>query len=678
MAAEPQGQAVAEAPPDAADALAVLSGGRRWALVEGDCVAAMRALPENSVDAVVCDPPYGLEFMGKDWDKLDLAARREDNGAGAAKWEGGGGFSKPGIGERRSEWPSFASKQAANPTCAKCGGRQRGVKKCSCEVPEWKPTGPRRGTIGKSSHPGFSDPDENFKGFQLAPINASANVKCNNCGKWKWDHPGRKCECDAPDFPNVAGMQASAMQKWHMAWLVEAFRILKPGGHIVAFGGTRTHHRLFVAAEDVGFEVRDMLAWLHGQGFPKSMDVGKAVDDSLGAEREDAGPKPGTHYASDEAKAISEGRAQSGATVHTRATVPATPEGAKWDGWGTALKPAVEPILLARKPLGSLNVAGNVLRHGTGALNIGASRIKGPKGAGVWGTSNETTDPERVFNASTDKDAYRSAADGRGRFPANVVLSHSGGCTLKGTKKVATSVNHHESTTTIGGVRGIYSGGKSVIGHDYADADGTEEVEDWACVEGCPILELDRQSGPAGAFAPVPLGGAKDSRRGIYGDFASQVSSLDRGSWYGDSGGASRFYYCAKAPTTERWFWCRVCGDAYGDEGRHAAHERRCASCGIDYPLSKHKAHSDHDTDRNLQQHPTQKPEDLMAWLIRLVTPPDGVALDPFTGSGTTGVAATRGGFRFIGCERERDYAAIARRRIEGDSPLFNMGGGAA
>jgi hypothetical protein len=177
-----------------------------WEIWEGDCVEKMRELPEASIDAIVTDPPYGLEFMGKEWDRLEAE------------------------------------------------------------------------NVGQASHGGFSEGE--FKGFRLASYNASANVKCRSCEKWKWDWPGRKCECASPNFPNLRAIQARSMQNWHNAWATEALRVLKPGGHLLAFGGTRTAHRLACAIEDAGFEIRDSilylgggaaessgLAWLYGSGL---------------------------------------------------------------------------------------------------------------------------------------------------------------------------------------------------------------------------------------------------------------------------------------------------------------------------------------------------------------------------------------------------------------------------
>jgi DNA modification methylase len=158
----------------------------------------MAGMEAGSVDAVVTDPPYGLEFMGKEWDRLD--------------WRDGGGMSKPGIGERSTAWVSYGG-ETANATCATCGGRMRGAKKCQCESPDWRVKG-------------------------------------------------------EPYLPRTAE-RARQMQDWHHAWAVAALRVLKPSHYLLAFGGTRTWHHLACALEDAGFEIRDTLMWLYGSGFPK-------------------------------------------------------------------------------------------------------------------------------------------------------------------------------------------------------------------------------------------------------------------------------------------------------------------------------------------------------------------------------------------------------------------------
>ena len=171
-------------------------------LYHGDCLDVMAELAPDSIDTIITDPPYGLEFMGKDWDRL--------------------------------------------------------------------------GDIGKTSHSGFKKTD--FKGFNLASYSGSSNVKCLKCGKWQWDYPDRKCQCERPEWPNVKAHQAQIMQEWHRQWAEAALRVAKPGAMLMAFGGTRTHHRLMCAIEDAGWIIRDCIFWVYGSGFPKSLAIGKQID----------------------------------------------------------------------------------------------------------------------------------------------------------------------------------------------------------------------------------------------------------------------------------------------------------------------------------------------------------------------------------------------------------------
>jgi site-specific DNA-methyltransferase (adenine-specific) len=303
----------------------------------------------------------------------------------------------------------------------------------------------------------------------------------------------------------------------------ECLRVLKPGGHLLAFAGTRTQHRMAVRIEDAGFDIRDMIAWVYGSGFPKSLDVSKAIDKAAGAEREVIGQwkptgtarpsKNGSHSA---AKTTADCGYNPDTEALVNITAPATDAAKQWDGWGTALKPALEPITVARKPLVG-TVAANVLEYGTGAINV---------------------DGCRVGNAD-------------GRWPANLI-------------------------------------------HD-----GSDEVT---------------------ALFPDTKGGTavrRNSGGNTFGGDNPKPPMDDMG--YGDSGSAARFFYCAKASKADR------------DEGNN---------------------------------HPTVKPTDLMRYLCRLVTPPNGTALDPFAGSGSTGKAAVLEGFGFIGIEREAEYVAIAEARI--------------
>lgn len=292
----------------------------------------------------------------------------------------------------------------------------------------------------------------------------------------------------------------------------QCLRVLRPGGFMVAFGGTRTYHRLVCAIEDAGFEVRDMLAWLYGSGFPKGTDKAKIPE--------------------------------------------------AWRGWNTALKPAIEPICLARKPMDG-TLAQNLERWGTGALWIDGCRIG--ETVETWPASRSY---QRFDPSSPTKGTQEAGEAPPGRWPANVL-------------------------------------------HD-----GSEEV-------------VALFPSEAGAAAPVHRRNA-DKFRGTYGAFKGNVD--EAGSTFkGDSGSAARFFYCAKADAADR-------NDGLPERGNH---------------------------------HPTVKPTDLMRWLVRLVTPPGGVVLDPFMGSGSTLKAAELEGFSAIGIEREADYIAIARRRIASDAPLF-------
>jgi len=297
----------------------------------------------------------------------------------------------------------------------------------------------------------------------------------------------------------------------------EALRVAKPGAHLLAFGGTRTHHRLMCAIEDAGWEIRDCLGWLYGSGFPKSLDVSKAIDKMAGAER-----------------------------AH---------EAIQWQGWGSSLKPAWEPVIMARKPLIG-TIAQNVLQYGTGALNIDGCRVSGKY---RWRSSDSQNTTGATFNTGS----FGDGPNPLGRFPANII-------------------------------------------HD-----GSDEVE--------AVFPMTRP-------ARASVGGVKDPHPASWG---KRRNDGNRIMGHNDNGGsASRFFYCAKASSSER------------GEGNN---------------------------------HPTVKPLSLMRYLCRLVTPPGGVVLDPFAGSGSTLLAALKEGFRFIGIEKEEKYCEIARRRVAEATPSLFM-----
>lgn len=467
-----------------------------------------------------------------------------------------------------------------------------------------------------------------------------------DCREYLASLPGNSADAVVTDPPYELGFMGQAWDRsgiaFDPAFWAEALRILKPGGHLLAAGIGRTHHRMMVAIEDAGFEVRDCIYHIFGSGFPKSLDISKAVDKMKGGERPVAGcyvPPDGGAWnlrqAGDPSAPGSGGMFTASGRRTLDVTTPATEEAMSWEGWGTSLKPAVEIWVLARKPLSEKSVAENVLKWGVGALNIDGCRI----------SYRGKVDP-RTFggNWRADKTAANVYGDGwkgdprgvssLGRWPANLVLTHPEDCKFKGCKRVkGITGGTGEASRKASNVFGWHSAPAG----NYADEDGMEWAEDWECVAGCPVREIDEQSGilKSGFMA---AGTERSNLRGYRG--AMPAATLR--DTHGDSGGASRFFYCAKASRSERWGFCKECGVAFP---------------APEVAVHRAKGHQ-------VVVHPTQKPLQLMRWLVRLVTPPGGLILDPFAGSGTTLAAAVAEGFRAVGCERDPEYAAIARARL--------------
>ena len=405
-------------------------------LINADCIEAMKAMPDNSVDSIVTDPPYELGFMGKSWDASGIAF---------------------------------------------------------------------------------------------------------NVDVWR-----------------------------------QALRVLKPGGHLIAFSGSRTYHRMAVAIEDAGFEIRDQIMWVYGSGFPKSHNISKGIDKAAGAEREVVSDNPnhraisGTEY---------EGVYAGGNTGAAVITAPATAAAQQWNGWGTALKPAHEPMVLARKPLVG-TVANNVLTYGTGGLNIDGTRV---------GTTVETWPASRSYAPGQlqpgGKGETQATGDvPTGRFPANFI-------------------------------------------HD-----GSDEVL---------ALFPDTKAG-------IAIRG--NSGGNNFGSDTPKPPLDDIG--YSDSGSAARFFYCAKASKRDRN------EGLDGFEAKRDHDGRKDGGVGGDNPRNR-------TNNAKLNHHPTVKPTTLMQYLVRLVTPPNGIVLDPFMGSGSTGKACAYEGFDFIGIDQSAEYVEIARARID-------------
>ena len=436
-------------------------------VIQGDCLDVMREMPDNSVDAVVTDPPYGLSFMGK-----------------------------------------------------------------------------------------------------------------------KWDY----------DVPTV--------EVWR-----EVLRVLKPGGHLLSFAGTRTHHRMAVNIEDAGFDLRDTLMWVYGSGFPKSHDVSKAIDREAGADREvvvgkrwEPNRKPGTKES---------GRYGEYGPDDGLITAPATPAAQQWEGWGSALKPSFEPITLARKPLQG-TLAQNVQEHGTGGLNIDGCRVGTNENDPNVRTNSSRQTPSGVGHGyscygaknGVDKNGAGSEWATAGRWPANLI--HSGEPEV---------VACFPETTS-----GERNGKKSKHG-------------------GC-------HGGIYGAFEGGDTGNHFPPSSGSAARFFKQCPDDDP-----EDAETRRLIYQGKATKRDR------------DEGLEGFEERKTSTMnGYTRPSEGRTADKDGGPKRNT--HPCVKPTPLMQYLCRLITPPGGIILDPFTGSGSTGKAAVLEGFGFIGIEQEPEYVAIANARI--------------
>jgi site-specific DNA-methyltransferase (adenine-specific) len=396
----------------------------------------------------------------------------------------------------------------------------------------------------------------------------------------------------------------------------EVFRVLKHGGHVLSFFGTRTYDWGVMSMRFAGFEVRDCIQWLYGSGFPKSHNISKAIDKMYGAEREVVGKKECGYQVSISKKRVEEGYRPNltNSTKEVDITAPKTNEAKQWDGWGSALKPANEPIVLARKPLEKgLTIAENVLKWGTGAINIDGCRVEFTDIVNM-GATQTTNNLSKVKFFDDDRnnlekpiETYKSG----GRFPANLILTH------------------HEDCECI-------------------------ENENWNCVDDCPIKILDEQSGvlKSGAMNSIAKGG----KYNVYGTMTERIVTNEA-----SEGGASRFFYVAKASKSERnkgldGFKIYKQEELSSQE-KTLTRVRENGTIGENPYLGK--------TAEAKNIHPTVKPIKLMQYLIRLITPPNGIVLDPFCGSGTTGVACKLEGFQFIGLEQDEEYSKIAQARID-------------
>lgn len=428
---------------------------------------------------------------------------------------------------------------------------------------------------------------------------------------------------------------------WFTKVMRECWRVLKPGGHALVWAIPRTSHWPKWAIEDAGFEIRDTVTHHFGSGFPKSQNVSKEIDRVLKRKRKVVGKNPNHRAVSGVAYDGVYAGANTGASTRT---APASAEAQEWDDFGTALKPATEEWILARKPLDDI-MARNLLKHRTGALNIKGCRITTEEP--LTRKLGKTTE-----SASGWKSTKRSEVAGKdgGRWPANLVLSHALGCVRSGRKLVKGDNRPSRAGKRPGG---FYTPGASKGTSDPNGVlHGDQMVPVWHCTPGCPVAALDMQSGllKSGAFSGKRN---TDKTRTVYGAFRGTRSEKPI---RGDKGGASRFFYQAKPPKKEKeaglvYFPRKKAGEVTGG--------RKEGSAGLKNPRAGAGRTSGA---RNV--HPTVKSVDLMRWLIRLITPPGGIVLDPFTGSGTTGVAARAEGLRFLGFEQDSAFVRIATARV--------------
>ena len=440
----------------------------------------------------------------------------------------------------------------------------------------------------------------------------------------------------------------------------EAFRVLKHGGHVLSFFGTRTYDWGVMAMRFAGFEVRDTITWHYGSGFPKSHNISKALDKLEGAEREVTGTRVSAYGDSDLSETI-DGRNLWGKSSSKEVELkdkPSTDAAKQWDGWGSALKPASEPIVLARKPLEKgLTIAENVLKWGTGAINIDGCRIGTgeDKIKGGCQTKGDAWNKSMTFNQEHKDKIYS-----QGRFPANLILTHHEDCECVGTKKVkGTNDGIRIASSEFGQNSGWNDHkNKDTIRKGTANENGEETIEDWNCVDDCPIRILDEQSGESKS-----TGGRIGNKNGAYSGIGANgfTTNHEKGdAGFGDKGGASRFFYVAKASKSERN------KGLDGFDGKQVAWSNQAKA-----ELKRGNTEFADDTkmhnkvQERVNFHPTVKPIKLMQYLVRLIAPPNGIVLDPFCGSGTTGVACKLEGVQFIGIEQDAEYCKIAQARID-------------
>jgi|DEB0MinimDraft_6_1074348.scaffolds.fasta_scaffold03244_5 site-specific DNA-methyltransferase (adenine-specific) len=519
-------------------------------ILTGDNKDTLKTLEDNSIDAIVTDPPYGISFLGKDWD----------------------------------------SKKATETT-------------------------------------------SKLVGLQNLPS-------------------GMKHTSLADDLE---------FQYWMRDVFSECLRVLKPGGYLLAFSAARTYHHMAMAAQTAGFEVRDQLMWLYASGFPKAQDIGKAIQRRQGVEEEYtieeweakqgySVNRPGETMGFGDPK-NRDGHGDAG--LSGKIAKCTSPEAQQWSGWKTALKPAHEPIVMARKPFKGSTID-NVLTHGVGALNIDATRIPfegdKPKPASFKNGISYRQHTDELYGKDAEHTTERTQDyNDAGRFPSNVIGEVEGYQKFFYCPKVSRKERH--------------------CGFEAPPPEKFNSPEE---MKKHPLWDPSIGTNSHRLMTKIREHQAKDPLGHLdLPDFSRKKDEngnpvKDTSSWMYDPGGVDKIQKATKkhdplghipAP------FGNVKG-AYVDGERMAVkHQSLQKGYTQDGTLGRMKD-AMHNTSNVGNNHPTVKPVALMRYLIQLVTPPNSVVLDPFNGSGSTGMAAVELGHRYIGCELDPAYVDIATRRI--------------
>lgn len=451
---------------------------------------------------------------------------------------------------------------------------------------------------------------------------------------------------------------------------IEALRVAKPGALLLAFGGTRTFHRLACAIEDAGWEIKDTIAWIHAQGYPKSLNISVAIDRKLGAQREIIG-KYQRPDGSGERTNEASGTSMFGVGGDQYITAPSTPEAQLWSGWKSALKPAFEPIIVAMKPI-DLNFANSALKWGVAGFNIDGSRIE---------TNGEFTGRQSNSIGNLQAEGWRtrtlnSNGHPAGRYPANVI--HDGSdeviSLFPATNKNSSAARFFKQC--------------SITEEDLCNANIAElnlnqpsELDDFAQRDVATLDNQEENATPTESSPAMPdyTGTYKEciqhqnhalcvenqestdiiptiTNHSKLSGFASPVTTKSIPAT--EKIERSRFLYCAKASTAERNAGCEALEDKVGGMSNGAQIHGEGYDKGQDIGLNRVIARKNH--------HLTVKPIALMRYLCRLTATPitGSIILDPFMGSGSTGCAAMLEGRDFIGIEQSAEYVEIAKARI--------------